>query len=131
MPQNRETGARADRFGREMADRIARTLGTRLITKNSNEINYKGKRIVIKSAQKNVPQIGVSLKMLKRIKGIIAVLEEKEGKYTLYKITPQWYKLEMTPSKSKSPSACKVMMVSCKRIREECSIVGRYAASNF
>jgi len=123
MGQNRETGAAANKYGHDMAGEVARLLGTQLLSSKSNEVELLGERLVIKCAHRNVPQIGVSLTMLKRIDGIIAALEDRKGKYTFYRVSPQWYRGNMQVSRSKSPSAYKVMMVLCKTIRKTGRII--------
>lgn len=127
MGQNRESGAAANAYGHVMAVKVSQFLGTKLLTKLSNEIDINGERIVIKSARKKTHQIGISLAMLKRVQGIIAALEDEDGKYTLYRVDPKWYKTEMSPSHSNNPSAHKIMMVSCKDIRRMCQVVGKMA----
>jgi len=131
MGQTRETGAAANKYGHTMARKIAHYLGTQLLSNKSNEIEFLGERLVIKCAHKNVPEIGVSLAMLKRIDGIIAVLEDKNEKYTLYKVSPQWYRGNMKSSRSKSPSASKVMMVPCKAVRETGRIIKKISCPKF
>lgn len=123
--QNRDTGAAANEFGHDMAARVARFLGTKLLSNKSNEVVLHGKRVVIKSARWKVPKIGVSLSMLSRVDEIIAALQEKSGDYTLYRVNPQWYRKQMIPSRSKSPSAHKIMMVRCNDIRNVCEVIDK------
>ena len=123
MPQTRETGEAARKYGHDMAGKVARYLGTRLLSEKSNEVELSGERLVIKCARKKTVQIGVTLTMLKRIDGIIAALEDKNEKYTLYKVSPQWYRGNMASSRSNSPSASRVMMVSCKAVRKTGRII--------
>jgi len=86
---------------------------------------WAGKRIAIKCAHRNTPQIGLSLAMLGRVQNIITALEDKDGGYTLYQLDPRWYRAAMVPSRSNSPSAQTVMMVSCKEIRTVGQATGR------
>lgn len=121
MPQSQKTGVEGNQFGHEMAAKIAKFLGTELISENSNEIIWEGKRFVIKSAHKNTPEIGVTANTLERVQGIIAAIEnQNDNRYTLYIVELNWYKEKMTPSCSHSHAPGKVMKRSCNRIREEC-----------
>ena len=88
MPQNRETGAEANKYGRETAKKIARLLGAERLANNSNEVRYDGKHCVIKCARGKNFYIGVTTKMLKRIENIIAAFEDGDGSYELYELSP-------------------------------------------
>lgn len=125
MGQDRESGEAANEYGHAMAARVARFLGASVISKISNEAVLDSERIVIKSAHRRTPQIGLSAATLGRVQSIIAALENEEGGYTLYRLDPQWYRSHMIPSRSKSPSAQKVMMVSCRDIRMVGKIIGK------
>lgn len=125
MGQDRESGKAANDYGHTMAAQVAHFLGTKLLSKSSNESVWAGKRIVIKCAHRKTPQIGLSLAMLMRVQNIIAALEDKDGGYTLYQLDPRWYRAAMAPSRSNSPSAQTVMMVSCKEIRTVGQVTGR------
>jgi len=117
MGQNSTSGAAGSAYGHEMASKVASYLGTQLLSSKSNEAYLEGKRVVIKCARCKTPQIGVSEKMLERIDAIIPALEAKNGDHEIYRITPQWYKSKMSPSRSKKRHpANRVMMVSCEAI---------------
>jgi len=116
MGQDRTSGAAASAYGHEMTVKVANYLGTMLLSSKSNEAYLYGKHVVIKCAHYRVPQIGVTKKMLGWIDLIIPSLETKRGDYEIYKVTPQWYKSKMAPSRGKSPFASNVLMVSCKDI---------------
>ena len=88
MPQDRLTGAIANKFGKETAAKIAKLLGAKKVSINSNEVQYKGKRMVIKCAHLKNFYIGVTLKMLKRIDLIIAAFENEDGGFDLYELRP-------------------------------------------
>lgn len=125
MGQDRESGRAANDYGHAMAAKVAHFLGTELLSKSSNESVWAGKRIAIKCAHRKTPQIGLSLAMLGRVQNIIAALEDKDSGYTLYQLDPRWYRAAMVPSRSNSPSAQTVMMVSCKEIRTVGQVTGR------
>lgn len=124
MGQDRHSGYLGYMFGHEMAAKVADFLGTELISENSNEIILEGKRLVIKSARKSTPEIGVTANTLERVQGIIAALENKNGNgYTLYKVDLDWYMAKMTPSLSRKHKPGKVTKRSCKQIRDECKVI--------
>ena len=117
MGQDKKSGAAANKYGHSMAAKVARFLGLQLLSKNSNEVELNGKRLVIKSARHRTSEIGISRVMLKRIQDIIVALQEKDGSYILSMVNPVWYRKKMTPSRGKGASARKIMMVRCKDIR--------------
>ena len=122
MVQNRESGAAGNKYGHIMGEKVAKFLGTKLLSKTSNEIILHGQRIVIKSAREKTPEIGLSTNMLERVQCIIAAIENEDGSYTLYRVETHWYKEKMTQSRSKSDVKGKIKKVSCKAIRNECKI---------
>ena len=111
MPQNRESGARANEYGRENAKRIAEKIGAESISRRSNEFELQGKKITIRSAKFSTNDLGVPYIMLERIDAIFAALEQKNGKYELYKISPGMFKKNMRETRSKGPAAGKVGLV--------------------
>ena len=116
MPQDRDSGDRARKFGYYMAQKVANRLGATLINPSrSNEAILNNRRILIKSANYGVPQIGATPATLDRVEAIIAALQDKDEAYTLYEVTPSWFRLRMSPSRS--PKALHVMMVRCADVR--------------
>jgi len=65
MPQDRESGARANKYGRETARRIAQKIGAVSISNTSNEFKFNGKNITIRCAHQKTNDVGVTYKMLK------------------------------------------------------------------
>jgi len=124
MVQNRESGAAGNKYGHMMGEEVAKFLGTKLLSKSSNEVILDGQRIVVKSARKKTPEIGLSINMLERVQSIIAAIENEDGSYTLYRVETQWYKEKMTQSLSISDVKSKIKKVSCNAIRNECKIFG-------
>jgi hypothetical protein len=128
MPQDRESGDRARKWGYCMAQEVAKNLGAILINpKRSNEALLNDHRILIKSAHYGDPQIGATPATLDRVEAIVAALQDKGKEYTLYEVTSSWFKLNMSPSRS--PRASHVMMVECAKIREEGKPLRRISAS--
>ena len=92
MPQDRETGAAANQFGRKAARKIADYLSVRLLSKRDNKIIYKNKTAVIKSARYKNPYIGITLKMLEQIDCVIAALQNPDGAFDLYRLEANTFK---------------------------------------
>ncbi|AEH60598.1 hypothetical protein Mzhil_0732 [Methanosalsum zhilinae DSM 4017] len=126
MGQTYESGIAGARFGHLMSSYAAKNLGAKLLETEtqSNEALLNGQRVVIKSAHKNTPSIGVTLNVLTNIESVVAILETKDSqaegthKYKVYKVSKEWYKANMKPSRS-SPSATRnTRMVRCNLIRK-------------
>lgn len=111
MPQDRESGARADKYGRETAKKIAERISAISISETSNEFLHKNRKITIRCAHNKTNDIGVSYKMLERIDAVIAAFEQDNEEYKLYEISPQSFKQYMRETKSKGASAGKVGLV--------------------
>lgn len=111
MPQNRETGARANEYGRETAKKIAGKIGAKSISKISNEFELQGRIITIRCAKHSTNDLGVTYKMLERIDAIFAALEQEIGNYELYEISPTMFKKNMRETKSQGAAAGKVGLV--------------------
>jgi len=124
MGQDRESGRAAVKYGHDMAKRVAEFLGANLLSELSNEATLGNERIAIKSARQRTPEIGLSRAMLERAQIIAAALENPDRAYTLYRLSPEWYQVHMVLSRSRSPSAQRVMMVQCKLIRREGHVIG-------
>lgn len=111
MPQNRESGAAANKWGRQIARLIARKLGATEISNRSNEFILNGKNITIRCAHYNTDSVGVTYLMLNRIDYVIGAFEDERGRFNLYELRPTQYKKKMTETRSKGPSAGKVGIV--------------------
>lgn len=118
MPQDRESGARGNAAGRDRAREIAKRIGAKIISPDSNEVEWQQERLVIKSIKYRGPAIGVSRRMLGHVRGIIAAIEEEKGLFRLYRVNPQAFLQFATPSRSRRPSARKVLMLSTRRVQE-------------
>lgn len=111
MVQDRESGAKANKYGRETAKKIAEKIGAKSISKISNEFELQGRKITIRCAKRYTNDYGVTYKMLERIDAIFAALEQKSNKYELYEIAPNIFKKNMRETQSKGASAGKVGLV--------------------
>jgi hypothetical protein len=115
MPQDRDTGAAANDYGRTTARRIATKIGATVIPRSSNECRLDGEKIVIKCARFGTPSIGVTYKMLDRLDGILGAFELNDGSYDLFLLGPDAFRENMSATQSMGSSAGKVGMVA-KRV---------------
>jgi len=111
MPQDRESGAKANEYGRETAKKIAEKVGAKFISKTSNEFELQDRKITIRCARHSTNDIGITYRMLKRIDAIFAALEQENGEYSLYEISPSMFEKNMRETKSKGAAAGKVGLV--------------------
>lgn len=124
MPQDRDSGDKARKWGFHMGEKVASFLGASLINPGlSNEAMWENRKILIKSAHYGVPEIGATSATLDRIDAIMAALEDQDKSYTIYEVVPAWFRQNMRPSRS--PRASHVMMVKCSRVREDGKMRGR------
>ncbi len=101
MPQDRESGRRANIYGKKIASLVAEKLGAKKIKKNSNEFLYEDNKITIRCARYATGDVGVSYAMLNRVDSIYAALEQKDGSYDIYLLNPEIYEKHMRDSKNK------------------------------
>ena len=86
--QSKESGARANAWGRETADKIAEQLGATKINPNANEYQLDDQKVTIRCARSTTNTVGVTYKMLERIDTVIAALENDKGQFELFAIPP-------------------------------------------
>jgi hypothetical protein len=79
MPQNRESGARASRYGHDCGERIAVALGTQLLGGASNKCVLNGERVVIKCARTSTSKVGVSYGMVGALDAVLGAFEDANG----------------------------------------------------
>ena len=111
MPQNRNTGAAANLWGRQTARRIMAVIGARPVNGNSNECLWKGRRFVIKSANPRVTGVGVSYKMIEHVHAVLGAFRKSGSTFQLYELDPKICSDNMTPTRSKGPSKDRVGIV--------------------
>jgi hypothetical protein len=112
MPQDRASGAAASEWGRLTAQRLIEELGGTSLSENSNEFLLGGEKLVLKCASASTTSVGVSLKMLDCIDGIVAAFADTDGAFTLSRMSPHAYRARMRPTRSCGASAGKVGKVS-------------------
>ena len=111
MPQNRETGRAAARFGRESFERVVEHLQAEAVAGRSNNASWDGKRINVKSARLGNTKIGATLNNLAWADSIIAAIQENNEYFGLYEVTSDWFRAQMRPSRQPH-----TMMVECAQI---------------
>jgi len=112
MPQNRESGARANEYGRITARKIAATLGAISSSQTSNEFELDGRKITIRCARYTTTNFGMTFKMLERVDSIFGAIEQENGTYEIYELSPKVFAENMRDTRSQGPSAGKVGLVN-------------------
>jgi hypothetical protein len=100
MTQNRQSGAEAAEFGHKAAALIGRSISAKKLTARSNEFDWRGKRVTIRTARQGNNQVGVLYAMLGRVQAVIAAFEVAPNKYELYSLSPETYREAMRDSKT-------------------------------
>ena len=114
MPQDKETGAAGDAFGRQTAPRIAQAIGAKMRGGKSNEADFNGQRVVIKCARQKTQRVGVTYLMLEHLDAIIAAFEQSDGTFEVISLPAEAYRQRMTETQSRGASAGAVANVSKK-----------------
>lgn len=112
MTQDSESGARASRWGRETARKIAAAIGASAPTGNSNECLLDGSRVVIKCAAPKTDSVGVTYLMLGRISEIIGAFQIDGATFDVWALPAAVARAAMRPTASRGASAGKVGIVS-------------------
>lgn len=111
MNQTSESGAAADRWGRETAKALAQRLGAAKFALRSNECLLDGKRVVIKCAKPDTHSVGVTFKMLGRLDEVLGAFQRDDGAFDLWSLPPSVFKDSMRDTRSRGASAGKVGLV--------------------
>ena len=112
MPQNREIGAQANECGRITARKIAATLGATSKSQTSNEFELDGRKITIRCARSKTTNLGMTFKMLERVDSIFGAIEQENGTYEIYGLSPKVFSENMRDTRSRGQSAGKVGLVN-------------------
>ncbi len=109
--QDQETGAAANRWGRETARALALRLGARMNGRTSNEATLEGRRVVIKCAAAGTNSVGVTYQMLDRIDEVVAAFQSADGAFVVRALSVPEFRAHLRPTRSLGPSAGKVGIV--------------------
>ncbi len=111
MVQDRQSGATANTWGRETADKIMRQLGAERLSPNSNMCRLADEIVVIKCVGPKKTAVGVMYTMLKRLVAVIGAFARSSTLFDLYRLSPEDYERHMTPTRSKGRSSGRVGIV--------------------
>lgn len=114
MAQDSISGAEARIYGHKTARRLARKLGAVSLSEMSNEFAYQGKLITIRCAHADTSDVGVTIKMLKRVDSVVGAFETSPDKYDLFEMSPALFKRYVRDSKKEG----KVGLVRRKKFQE-------------
>jgi hypothetical protein len=124
MPQTRETGARASRFGHQNGTMIIAQLGGTNRKPGSNEFDLKGQRVSVHSAHyRRAQSVGVTRKSLKAIKSVLGAFQEKNGSYRILKLPADRFEKSSRPTASRGRSSGRVLIVKRLTFEEEGTLV--------
>ena len=112
MPQDNDSGAAGDTFGRETARRIALAIGASMLGTASNEAMLDGQRVVIKCAQIKTSSVGVTFRMLKRLESVVGAFQRDDGAFEVISLPADVYRRRMSDTRSTGASAGGVGKVS-------------------
>jgi hypothetical protein len=118
MPQNRDSGAEGNSYGRECGKRIASALGAQRVSARSNECDFNGERIVIHCARLRTKTVGVTRRMVEKLQAVLGAFERKDGSYAVYLLPMQIYRDHMKPSRSHGKKVENVFLVDRKVFEE-------------
>ncbi len=111
MPQDKNSGAAADRWGRETAHQIASQIGATMQSRASNQALLNGQKVVIKCAALATDSVGVTYKMLDKLDSIIGAFQLDDGSFELWSLHPKEFEAAMRETRSRGASAGKVALV--------------------
>jgi hypothetical protein len=123
--QSKESGARANEWGRETARRLALKLGAVSLSMRSNEFDLEGERVVIKCAQRKTTSVGVPYQMLGRLDLVVGAFERDDGVFELLALTPAQYERVMRDTRSRGASAGRVGIVARSEFEKYGRVLGR------
>ncbi len=126
MPQDRESGAKASRFGhRNGTAMIAQLRGTNRKA-GSNEFDLQGERVSVHSAhyrRGRVQSVGVTRLCLKTVKSVLGAFQDKNGSFQILKLPVDHFKKFSRPTASRGPSSGRVVIVKRSVFEEHGKLV--------
>src|SRR6266849_11194293 len=116
MPQDRHSGLRASRFGKECARRIAIAIGAQMLGNKSNECLWNNQRVLIKSGHRKTRSVGVLYHMTKRIKAVLGAFQQTDESYRVMRLPIERCVpvIKAKPTRSRGPSAGRTGMIPRK-----------------
>ena len=108
MPQDRNTGAEANAFGKRMALIVANDIGAQKCHSKGNEFSWQGKQITIRSAHRGNSYVGALYSMLDRVDAVLAALETTvRDQFQVWEIDTQSFLAHSKPQ-AKNPDIAQV-----------------------
>ena len=111
MSQDQISGAAANQWGRKTARIVAESIGAQMVSRDSNECIYEGDKVVIKCAKMATNSVGVTYKMLERIKFVAGAFQMENGKFALWKLSASIFSGQMRATASQGSAKRKVGIV--------------------
>jgi hypothetical protein len=126
MPQDRQSGLRASRYGKECAPRIAAVIGAKMLGTKSNECVWKGQRAVIKSAHQKTTSVGVLYHMTARIDAVLGAFQDENKSYRVMRLPIERCVpiMRARPTQSRGPSAGRTGKIPRKVFEDEGQLIG-------
>jgi hypothetical protein len=126
MPQDRESGLRAARYGRGCARRIATVIGAKMLGTKSNECLWNNQRVVIKTCHRKTPSIGVVYDMAERVDAVLGAFQDADGSYRVIRLPIESCMtiMEANPTRSHGPSSGRVGMIPRRVFEDEGELIG-------
>lgn len=125
MPQDRESGAAGDRFGREFAPKIATGIGARMLGTDSNTCEWNNVRFTLHCAGKNTKSVGVTHQTLPTVEGVLGAFQRKDGQFDVYLMSRADFQSNMTPTRSRGRSSGKTSQVARGKFKRLGCLVAR------
>lgn len=100
MPQDRDSGTAAQRWGLAMGKRLAHLLGAKQLRRGSNEVLWNGRTAVIKSCRATNSSFGITAAMLPRLNCALVGIEEEGGGFTVHELPIAAFTTGMRDSRS-------------------------------
>ncbi len=124
MSQNKNSGAAANKWGRETARSIATEIDATMVSNTSNECTHDGFKAVIKCAKAATDSVGVTYKMLERLDYIIGAFQAENGTFDLFQLPSSYFENEMRATASLGSASGKVGIVRKKIFENKGKSIG-------
>ena len=126
MPQDRQSGLKASRYGKECARRIAAAIGAEMTSRKSNECIWNGTRAIIKCAHLRTTSVGVLYHMTKELEIVLGAFQQADESYRVIQLPIGRCTVIMNarPTRSRGPSANRVGMIPRAVFEVEGKLIG-------
>lgn len=116
--QDRESGAAAGLWGRQMGPRIARHFNGKQIEKNINVFLINGNRTAIKAARSTNTQIGIYNTVFKRIEVIWGAFQTERDTFEVFSISPKLWNKYAREAAESNPNHGKLTFLNISNFRK-------------